>query len=211
MAISINNISEPLLDSGASPITFSITTSVGNLLIATIYSDPGVAVSGVTDSASQTWTSTGFVGTSSVDGNAYIFYKLNSVAGVTSITVAFSPTSSTAVSVAVFDCQAAGGGVFQTANEISNYSGSFNPSLVASTPGLCIISIVSSAPPPLGISAPFTETDPASSGAFAYPVAAYYVNPAAGTLTCTAVQNSAVAWVIAEFREVLPIYALGHT
>ena len=200
MAITFNRVSVPVGSTGASPVTFTITSSTGNLLIAVVVVNTGVTVSGVTDSKSQTWVSVGVHGTAT-GGNCYIFYKASSVTGVTSINVTLS---STGVCVAVFDCGSSTGGALGSGyNALSSQTTSNPaPSLVASGAGICVAIVATDNNTNETAASPFTDASMSYSGIANYDDCGYDVNSSGGTLTCH-FTGSTTSWssVIAEFVE----------
>lgn len=62
--ITLNRVNVPAGSGSGSPITYSITSSTGNLLVIGIVADTGVTISSCTDSAGQSYVlSTGFTST----------------------------------------------------------------------------------------------------------------------------------------------------
>jgi|KBSMisStaDraftv2_1062788.scaffolds.fasta_scaffold15503_5 hypothetical protein len=180
MAITFNRVSVPT-SAGASPVTLTITSSTGNLLIGLFVVNSGVTISGITDSKSQTWTALASHGTST-GGNAYIFYKLSSLTGVTSITVTMSATG---IDAAVIDCGSTTGGALDTSNSLSSQTtNNPAPSLVAAGAGICTAVVAVNAAVG-GAGAPFTDELMTGSNITGADGGGHDVNGAGGTLTCT--------------------------
>lgn len=203
-AITFNQVSTPTSSVGASPTSFTITSSTGNVLVCALYINSGGTVSGLTDNAGG-GTNTYVLAVSEAysAGTVYIFAALSAKTGVTSVTVTHT---STGVGLLCFDFTTRTGGVLGQTAVLANANNvtSGSVSLSNCVPQTIAVSVLSSGGGGItAVSLPFLKTDMESSNLAEVCSAAYAINTG-GTLTSTYTTSSGpFGAAIAQVAEVL--------
>lgn len=183
----------------ASPTAFAVTTSTGNMEIVAIAMDPGVTITGCSDSKSNSYTLNATKGTDTA-GNTQVCYCFSCTTGVTSNTVSHTGTGN--ISVAVYDCSTSSGGVLDAIAAQSSIS--TNPaagSVTAAGAGIAIAAYAG-IQNPTATTGSFTFNAIADNAIMNGVGAANFVNSSGGSLTAT-FNTGGGHWsmVVAEFKE----------
>lgn len=180
----LNHISLPVSSSGASPTSFTITSTVGDLIIVGIVINTAGAVTAVAGTVhSTTFTQRAAQTSAAGKGNIYLYDLTGAASGETTIKVTHS---STGLSIVAYDVTTPSA-TFDTKATAAQTTNASNPSIgTAANATPCIaVSVLGSGNGASAVASPFTIDNMDSAHISNAANAAHNVNGAVGTQTST--------------------------